>query len=196
MGGDKAAIARLDAMFDYDNSKLDYSHAEDIAGLIGQYIHGNEPSHHVAYLYDHAGAPWRTQARLRQIVDSQYKPAPDGLAGNDDLGQMSAWLVFTTLGFYPVTPGSGEYAIGRPFVDRAVLHLPNGKSFTVRAEGLSDANPYVGKVELNGRPLPRSFIRHEEILAGGELRFVMQARPNKAWATAPKDRPFSMSVAR
>ena len=195
MGGDRAAIAKLDAMFDYDNSKLDYSHAEDIAGLIGQYIHGNEPSHHVAYLYDLAGAPWRTQARLRQIVESQYKPTPDGLSGNDDLGQMSAWLVFTALGFYPVTPASLEYAIGRPFVDRATLNLPGGKRFTIVAEGLGPANPYVGKVLLNGRPLPRSFIRHDEIVAGGELRFVMQARPNKAWATAQKDRPYSSSTA-
>ena len=196
MGGDAAAIARLDAMFDYDNSKLDYSHAEDIAGLIGQYIHGNEPSHHVAYLYDHAGAPWRTQARLKQIVDTQYKPAPDGLAGNDDLGQMSAWLVFTALGFYPVTPGSLEYVIGRPFVNRAVLHLPNGKRFTVVARGLAPDQPYVGQVFLNGRPLSRSYIRHAEIVAGGELRFVMAGAPNKEWATAPGDRPYSMSVAR
>jgi predicted alpha-1,2-mannosidase len=193
MGGDKAAIAKLDAMFDHDNSKLDYSHAEDIAGLIGQYIHGNEPSHHVAYLYDHAGAPWRTQARLKQIVDSQYKPTPDGLSGNDDLGQMSAWLVFTALGFYPVTPASLEYAIGRPFVERAALRLPNGKRFTIVAEGLSDAHPYVGKVFLNDRPLPRSYIRHEEIMAGGELRFVMQAKPNPSWASAPRDRPYSSS---
>jgi putative alpha-1,2-mannosidase len=95
MGGDAATVAKLDAMFDFDNTKLDYSHAEDIAGLIGQYIHGNEPSHHSAYMYVYAGAPWRTQARLKQIVDSQYHARPDGLAGNDDLGQMSAWLVFT-----------------------------------------------------------------------------------------------------
>ncbi len=196
MGGDAAAIAKLDAMFDYDNSKLDYSHAEDIAGLIGQYIHGNEPSHHVAYLYDHAGAPWRTQARLKQIVDTQYKPTPDGLAGNDDLGQMSAWLVFTALGFYPVTPGSLEYAIGRPFVERAVMHLPNGKRFTVVADGLRPDHPYVGQVFLNGRPLPRSYLRHDEIVAGGELRFVMAAAPNKTWATAPGERPYSMSTAR
>ncbi|WP_420142444.1 GH92 family glycosyl hydrolase [Sphingomonas sp.] len=196
MGGDKAAVAKLDAMFDYDNSKIDYSHAEDIAGLIGQYIHGNEPSHHVAYLYDHAGAPWRTQARLTQIVGSQYKPTPDGLAGNDDLGQMSAWLVFTALGFYPVTPGSLEYAIGRPFVEKATLALPNGKSFRVIAEGLGDAHPYVGAVTLNGRPLPRSYITHAEIMAGGELRFVMQSAPNKKWATRMSERPFSQSVRR
>jgi predicted alpha-1,2-mannosidase len=196
MGGDAKTVAKLDAMFDYDNSKLDYSHAEDIAGLIGQYIHGNEPSHHVAYLYAHAGAPWRTQARLKQIVDSQYKPTPDGLSGNDDLGQMSAWLMFTGLGFYPVTPGSLEYVIGRPFVDRAALNLPNGKRFTVVSEGLSDANPYIGNVLLNGKPLPRTYLRHDEIMAGGELRFVMQATPNRSWGKAASARPYSMSTAK
>jgi predicted alpha-1,2-mannosidase len=196
MGGDAKTVAKLDAMFEYDNSKLDYSHAEDIAGLIGQYIHGNEPSHHVAYLYAYAGQPWRTQARLKQIVDSQYKPTPDGLSGNDDLGQMSAWLMFTGLGFYPVTPGSLEYVIGRPFVERAGLNLPNGKRFNVVTEGLSDAKPYVGKVTLNGKPLARTYLRHDDILAGGELRFVMQATPNRSWGKAASARPYSMSTAR
>lgn len=193
LGGDAATVKKLDAMFDFDNSKLDYSHAEDIAGLIGQYIHGNEPSHHVAYMYDYAGAPWRTQARLTQIVKSQYKPTPDGLSGNDDLGQMSAWLVFTSLGFYPVAPGSNEYVIGRPFVEKAVLNLEGGKRFTVRAVGLSDAAPYVASVTLNGKPLARSFVRDAEIRAGGELVFTMSAAPNKAWASAVKDRPMSMT---
>jgi predicted alpha-1,2-mannosidase len=193
LGGDKATVTKLDAMFDYDNSKLDYSHAEDIAGLIGQYIHGNEPSHHVAYLYSYAGAPWRTQARLKQIVESQYRPTPDGLAGNDDLGQMSAWLVFTALGFYPVTPGSLEYVIGRPFVDRAVLALPGGKRLTIIAEGLDPAHPYVGGVTLDGKPVTKAYLRHDQILAGGELRFRMQAMPNKLWASAPAERPFSTS---
>ncbi|RYE04004.1 MAG: glycoside hydrolase family 92 protein [Sphingomonadales bacterium] len=193
LGGDAAAVKKLDAMFDFDNSKLDYSHAEDIAGLIGQYIHGNEPSHHVAYLYNYAGQPWRTQERLKQIVESQYKPTPQGLSGNDDLGQMSAWFVFTTLGFYPVAPGSNEYAIGRPFLDKAVLNLPNGKRFAIVADGLSDANPYVGAVTLNGKPLARSYLRHEEIAAGGELRFTMRATPNRKWATGKAARPFSMS---
>jgi predicted alpha-1,2-mannosidase len=193
LGGDAKTVAKLDAMFNYDNSKIDYSDSEDIAGLIGQYIHGNEPSHHVAYLYSYAGAPWRTQERLKQIVDSQYKPTPEGLAGNDDLGQMSAWLVFTGLGFYPVTPGSLQYVIGRPFVERAALNLPNGKRFTVVTEGLGDAHPYVGKVLLNGKPLEKGFITHAEIEAGGELRFVMQATPNKSWATKKADRPYSMT---
>ncbi|USU09703.1 GH92 family glycosyl hydrolase [Sphingomonadaceae bacterium OTU29MARTA1] len=196
LGGDAKTIVRLDAMFDYDTSKLDYSHAEDIAGLIGQYIHGNEPSHHVAYLYGYAGAPWRTQERLGQIVASQYKPTPDGLSGNDDLGQMSAWLVFTALGFYPVAPGSNEYVIGRPFVDRAVLKLPAGKRFAVVADGLSDTNRYVAAVTLNGRPLTRSFVRDAEIRAGGELRFTMAATPNREWGSAAAARPYSMSTAR
>ncbi|WP_326913558.1 GH92 family glycosyl hydrolase [Sphingopyxis chilensis] len=196
LGGDAKTVAKLDAMFDYDISKLDYSHAEDIAGLIGQYIHGNEPSHHVAYLYAYAGAPWRTQERLKQIVDSQYKPTPDGLSGNDDLGQMSAWLVFTGLGFYPVAPGSNQYVIGRPFVDRAVLNLPGGKRFTVETAGLSDANPYVGKVEFNGKPLTRSWISDAEIRSGGTLRFTMQAKPNAAWGKASGARPYSQSTER
>lgn len=193
MGGDAATVAKLDAMFDYDNTGLDYSHAEDIAGLIGQYIHGNEPSHHTAYMYVYAGQPWRTQERLKQIVETQYRTTPDGLAGNDDLGQMSAWLMFTALGFYPVTPGSNEYVIGRPFVERATLNLPSGRKFTVAAEGLSDVHTYVGSVTLNGRSLERSVVTHEQILAGGELTFVMSAEPNRAWATDVEARPYSMT---
>ncbi len=193
LGGDARAIARLDAMFDFDVSHLDYSNAEDISGLIGQYIHGNEPSHHVAYLYVYAGAPWRTQARLRQIVESQYRPTPDGLTGNDDLGQMSAWLIFTSLGFYPVAPGSNEYVIGRPFVSHATLNLPNGRHFSVSVEGLTDANVYVQSVTLNGAPLTRSFIRDQEIRDGGELHFVMGPAANTRWGTARGARPFSMS---
>ncbi len=196
LGGDRKTIAKLDAMFDYDNSKLDYSHAEDIAGLIGQYIHGNEPSHHVTYMYNFAGAPWRTQERLAQIVGSQYKATPDGLSGNDDLGQMSAWLVFTSLGFYPVAPGSNEYVIGRPFVDRATLRLPNGKQFAIVADGLSDANRYVASVTLNDHPLTRSVIRDEDIRAGGTLRFTMASTPNKVWGSGAAARPYSMSTAR
>jgi predicted alpha-1,2-mannosidase len=193
MGGDAAVVRKLDAMFDFDNSKIDYSHAEDIAGLIGQYIHGNEPSHHVAYLYSYAGQPWRTQERLKQIVDSQYKPTPDGLAGNDDLGQMSAWLVFTMLGFYPVAPGSNQYVLGRPFLERAALTLPNGKRFTVVAPGLSEANRYVGSATLNGRKLDRQYVTHEELMRGGELRFAMQAKPNRTIVPVAA-RPYSMSV--
>jgi predicted alpha-1,2-mannosidase len=193
MGGTKRFIGKLDALFDSKVDPKRFAAVEDISGLIGYYAHGNEPSHHIGYLYVYAGQPWRTQERLKQIVTTQYQPVPDGLSGNDDLGQMSAWLIFTSLGFYPVTPGSGEYVLGRPFVDRAVLHLPNGKTFSIVADNLSDANGYVGSVRLNGQPLSRAFIRHEEIMQGGELRFVMQARPNRSWATDPHSRPYSMS---
>jgi len=194
LGGDAKTVKKLDAMFDFDNSKVDYSHAEDIAGLIGQYIHGNEPSHHVAYLYSYAGAPWRTQERLGQIVRSQYGAKPEGLSGNDDLGQMSAWLVFTALGFYPVAPGSNEYVIGRPFLSQATLALPGGKQFAIRTDNLSDANPYIQSVTLNGTPLTRSYLRDDEIRQGGELRFVMGAKPNKLWGKSATARPLSSST--
>ncbi|MEG9434904.1 GH92 family glycosyl hydrolase [Edaphobacter sp. HDX4] len=193
LGGDEKLVSKLDAMFDAKVDPKQYADVEDIAGLIGQYIHGNEPSHHLAYLYNYAGQPWRTQERLQQIVDSQYKPTVDGLVGNDDLGQMSAWLIFTSLGFYPVAPASNEYVIGRPFVDRATLMLPDGKTFRIVAEKMSAENRYVESVSLNGKPLERSYLLHEEIVHGGELRFVMGPEPNRKWAVAPSSRPFSMS---
>jgi predicted alpha-1,2-mannosidase len=191
-GGVDKLLARLDGVFDARVDPSVFEHMEDITGLIGWYAHGNEPSHHVAYLYAYAGQPWRTQARLKQIMDTQYKPTPDGLAGNDDLGQMSAWYVFTALGFYPVAPGSNEYIIGRPFLPRATLNLPNGKRFTIVADGLDDAHPYIGSATLDGKPLDRAFLRHEEILAGGELRFTMQGEPNREWGTGG-ERPYAMS---
>lgn len=193
MGGNQAFVAKLDALFNAKADPSKFESVEDITGLIGYYAHGNEPSHHIAYLYVYAGQPWRTQERLRQIVASQYQPVPDGLSGNDDLGQMSAWLLFTALGFYPVTPASGEYVLGRPFVERAVLHLPNGRQFTIVAEHLQ-GNNYVGAARLNGRALKRAFIRHEEIMQGGELRFLMQSQPAREFATAPQERPYSMSA--
>ncbi|MGH8084583.1 MAG: GH92 family glycosyl hydrolase [Lysobacter sp.] len=195
LGGDDALVSKLDQVFDAEVDPGLFEHMEDITGLIGWYAHGNEPSHHVAYLYAYAGQPWRTQERLKQIVDSQYAPRPDGLSGNDDLGQMSAWYVFTSLGFYPVAPGSNQYVIGRPFLPRAAMNLPNGKRFTVIADGLDDANPYVGGVLLNGKPLERSYITHEEIIAGGELRFTMQTGADTTWASGADQRPYSMSGA-
>jgi predicted alpha-1,2-mannosidase len=192
-GGEEKLLARLDQVFDAKVDPKVFEHMEDITGLIGWYAHGNEPSHHVAYLYAYAGQPWRTQARLQQIMRSQYAARPDGLAGNDDLGQMSAWYVFTALGFYPVAPASNQYIIGRPFLPHATLALPNGKRFSVVAEGLDDAHPYIGSVTLNGRPLERAFLRHEEIMAGGELRFTLQAEPNKTWAAGAAERAYSMS---
>jgi len=193
-GGEEKLLARLDQVFDAKVDPKVFEHMEDITGLIGWYAHGNEPSHHVAYLYAYAGQPWRTQARLQQIMRSQYAARPDGLAGNDDLGQMSAWYVFTALGFYPVAPASNQYIIGRPFLPHATLALPNGKRFSIVADGLDDAHPYIGSVTLNGKPLDRAFLRHEEIMAGGELRFTLQAEPNTAWAAGEgAQRAYSMS---
>lgn len=193
-GGADRLLAKLDQAFDAKVDPKVFEHMEDITGLIGWYAHGNEPGHHVAYLYAYAGQPWRTQARLKQIMDSQYAARPDGLAGNDDLGQMSAWYVFTALGFYPVAPGSNQYIIGRPFLPRATLNLPNGRRFTVTADGLDAQHTYIGGVTLNGQPLPRAWLSHEEIMAGGELRFTMQAGPNRQWATDPAQHPYSMST--
>jgi predicted alpha-1,2-mannosidase len=195
-GGDARFVARIDSVFDATVDPKTFEHMEDITGLIGWYAHGNEPSHHLAYLYVHAGRPWHTQERLAKIMATQYAPRPDGLSGNDDLGQMSAWFVFTALGFYPVAPGSNEYVIGRPFLPRATLHLPNGKQFTITSDNLDDAHPYVGRVTLNGAPLRRTALRHEEILAGGALHFTMQATPNKTWGKDRKSRPFSTSAYR
>ncbi|MBB5058267.1 putative alpha-1,2-mannosidase [Granulicella aggregans] len=193
LGGKQKLVSKLDAMFDAKIDTKDYAAVEDISGMIGQYIHGNEPSHHLAYLYDYAGEPLRTQERLRNIVQTQYRPAPDGLVGNDDLGQMSAWLIFTSLGFYPVAPGSNEYVIGRPFVDEATMHLPNGKSFHVVATGMSDQNAYVTSLTLNGKPLTRMYLRHEELMAGGELRFVMGPKAEAKWSREHLELPFSIS---
>lgn len=192
-GGSDKLLQRLDDVFEAKVDPSIFAHMEDITGLIGWYAHGNEPSHHVAYLYAHAGQPWRTQARLKQIMDTQYAARPDGLAGNDDLGQMSAWYVFTALGFYPVTPGSNQYIIGRPFLPQATLNLPDGKRFSIIATGLDAAHTYVGSVSLNGKPLDRAYVTHQEIVAGGELRFTMQAEPNKAWAADGAKLPYSMS---
>jgi len=193
MGGDAAFTHKLDELFDAKVDPSIFKNVEDITGLIGWYAHGNEPSHHIAYLYDYAGAPWKTQARLKQIMDNEYGPGPAGLIGNDDLGQMSAWYIFTALGFYPVTPASDEYAIGRPFVPRAAIHLENGHTFTITAAPFDAAHPYVGEVTLNGKPLDRVYLKHADILAGGELHFTMQAEPNKSWGQAVSARPAAMS---
>jgi predicted alpha-1,2-mannosidase len=194
LGSTKRFIAKLDAVFDSKVDPKEFANVEDISGLIGYYAQGNEPSQHIPYLYDYAGVPWKTQERLTQIMDTQYKPTPDGLPGNDDLGQMSAWYIFTALGFYPVAPASNQYVIGRPFVKRAVMHLPNGKTFTVTAEHLDKNHPYVGKVMLNGKAYAKTWIDYHDIMAGGRLRFVMQATPNREWGRTSADRPYAMSA--
>jgi predicted alpha-1,2-mannosidase len=195
LGGKEKLIEKLDAMFDQKVDVARYADVEDISGMIGQYIHGNEPSHHLPYLYVYAGAPVKTQARLKQIVDSQYKPAPDGLVGNDDLGQMSAWLMFTALGFYPVAPASNQYVLGRPFVDRAIIHLPNGKSLTIASIGMNEAQSFLKDVVLNGQSLDRSYVTHEDLLQGGELKFVFSTERDAAWSHRALRPPYSETFA-
>ncbi len=191
LGGDEKLVAKLDEMFDQKVDPAKYADVEDISGMIGQYIHGNEPSHHLPYLYMYAGAPTKTQARLKQIVDSQYKPTPDGLVGNDDLGQMSAWLFFTAMGFYPVAPASNQYVLGRPFVDRAVLHLPNGKSLTIATENMTADQAFVKDVLLNGKSLDRSYVTHQELMQGGELKFLFSSEKEAAWSHGKLRAPYS-----
>jgi len=177
-GGNKTFVRHLDSLFTMELPDKFFAETEDITrdGIIGNYVHGNEPSHHVAYLYNWTDQPWKTQERVRMILKKQYKPAPDGLGGNDDCGQMSAWYIFTALGFYPVAPGSEDYSLGSPAVNRAELHLENGKIFTIETENQSDKNVYVKKVTLNGQPLTGHTLTHEQIMSGGKLVFYMSAK--------------------
>ena len=169
-GGEEAFLNKLDSVFTVE---LKTTQA-DVTGLIGQYAHGNEPSHHVTYLYALAGRPERTQELIRQIFDTQYRPEPDGLCGNDDCGQMSAWYMFSAMGFYPVDPVSGNYVFGAPQMPKIVLNLADGKTFTVIAEGISEENKYVESITLNGEPYTKNYITHEDIVNGGTLVFKMK----------------------
>ncbi len=193
MGGEKRFVERLDSLFTMHLPEKYYAHTEDITdeGLMGNYVHGNEPSHHVAYLYAWTSEPWKGQSRLHEIMRRMYLDKPDGLCGNDDCGQMSAWYVFSTMGFYPVTPGTDQYVLGSPFAEMVTLNLENGRKFTVSAEGLSDKNVYVRRVLLNGQPLDRAYITHGEITAGGELVFEMSSKPNKELIF--NNKPYSLS---
>ncbi|MBV4358336.1 GH92 family glycosyl hydrolase [Pinibacter aurantiacus] len=181
MGGKKRFVQHLDSLFTMELPDKYFAETEDITrdGIIGNYVHGNEPAHHVAYLYNWTDQPWKTQERVRMILKKQYRSTPDGLGGNDDCGQMSAWYIFTTLGFYPVAPGSDQYAIGSPAIDGAVLHLENGKTFTIEVNNQSDKNVYVKKVLLNGQQLNRLYITHSEIMNGGKISFYMSDKHGK-----------------
>ncbi|GAA3985237.1 GH92 family glycosyl hydrolase [Pedobacter ginsengiterrae] len=181
MGGKAKFTARLDTLFTMHLPDEFFAHTEDITreGIIGGYVHGNEPAHHIAYLYNWTDQPWKTQAQVRHILNMQYKPTADGLGGNDDCGQMSAWYMFSSLGFYPVSPGSDIYSLGSPSVNNAVLNLENGKTFTVEAIKQSDKNIYVQKVVLNGKEITNHQIKHADITNGGKLTFYMSAKPKK-----------------
>ena len=180
MGGKDAFAAKLDTLFTLkETSKESIGFALDVSGLIGQYAHGNEPSHHVAYLYNYAGQPHKAQKYIREVLATQYLNKPDGLSGNDDCGQMSAWLIFSTLGFYPVNPASGIYDIGIPSYESASIHVGNGRTFEIRTNGQSNGNVCVQSVTLNGEPITNYQIRHEQIMKGGVLEFTLAPAPVK-----------------
>lgn len=180
MGGKELFTQRLDSLFTMELPDEFFENTEDISreGIIGNYVHGNEPSHHVAYLYNWTDAPWKSQDKIRMILKEKYKTGADGLSGNDDFGQMSAWYIFSTLGFYPVAPGSEDYALGSPAIKEATLHLDNGNMFKITAINQSEKNVYVEKVELNGQELSTPFISHNDVMSGGDLTFYMSNQPN------------------
>jgi len=198
LGGDEAFGKKLDAVF-YTPPDVKvgtyggmiHEMTEMVALNMGQYAHGNQPIQHMIYLYNYAGQPWKAQARAREVMGRLYQSTPDGMCGDEDTGQMSAWYVFSALGFYPVTPGTTEYVIGSPLFDRATITLADGKKFVVTAKRNGPQRPYIRSADLNGAPFPKSFLDHSQIISGGELTFEMTSAPDYKWATAPADRPGS-----
>ncbi len=190
MGGENAFITKLDSLFIVKQNEKFHTPA-DVTGLIGQYAHGNEPSHHISYLYNYAGVPEKTQRLTRRIMNELYLTGREGLCGNEDCGQMSAWFVFSSLGFYPVTPASGINAIGSPIFNKAVLTLSSGKSLTINYINNSDKNIYVTKTFIKGKESYRSYLTDNEILEGGEIRFFMSAIPGKRFGKSLNERPRS-----
>ncbi|WP_437440091.1 GH92 family glycosyl hydrolase [Polaribacter batillariae] len=180
-GNNEVFTSRLEQLFTESSEITGDNISADISGLIGQYAHGNEPSHHIAYLFNHAKQPWRTQYWARHIIDTQYNTTPNGLSGNEDCGQMSAWYALSAIGLYAMNPASGNYEIGSPIFEKTTIKLPKGKIFTMEAKNVSDKNIYIQSATLNGKDFNRTNISHQEILEGGTLHFVMGSQPNKNW---------------
>jgi predicted alpha-1,2-mannosidase len=183
LGGREHLESYLDRLFTMQLADEHIAHTEDITrdGIIGSYVHGNEPGHHIAYLYNWTDRPWKTQERVRAILATMYGAGADGLCGNDDAGQMSAWYVFSSLGFYPVCPGSPRYEIGSPLVESAAVHLQNGKILHIRVRNQGPDNVFVQRVEVDGKPLTRRYLTHDQLVAGGEIVFFMGSAPSGAW---------------
>jgi len=178
-GGNASFTQKLDSLFTFtDNSS---ENVDDIQGRLDEYWHGNEPSHHIIFLYDFAGQPWKTQELVHKIIKTQYGNKPNSLSGNDDCGQMSAWYLFNAMGFYPVCPGTNYYAIGSSVIQQATLHLSGGKTFVMRADKLTDKNIYIQQVILNGKVWEKPYFMYDELKNGGELVFTMGPKPNKKW---------------
>jgi predicted alpha-1,2-mannosidase len=194
-GGERKFNRMLDRLFT-EESRLEGKAQADISGMIGQYAHGNEPSHHLAYLYNYSGQPWKTQERVRQILSTQYADTPAGLCGNDDCGQLSAWYLFSALGFYPVCPGSNEYVIGSPLFEKVTIDIPalandpaGSKTFTISARGASTQNKYIAGASLNGQTYHRNYITHRDLINGGELVLQMASTPSRTWGVQEENRP-------
>ncbi len=187
LGGKEKFSAKLEQLFTESSEISGENASPDISGLIGQYAHGNEPSHHIAYLFNKAGRPWLTQYWVHHILNTQYNTTPNGLSGNEDAGQMSAWYVFSAMGLYPMNPASTTYEIGSPIFEKTTLNLPNGNTFTIQADDVSETNFYIQSATLNGDDFNQTSIAHKQILKGGTLKLVMGPKPNKAWATTGKE---------
>ena len=186
-GSEKAFIAKLDSLFIIEGD-LGEEASPDVTGLIGQYAHGNEPSHHIIYMYNYVGQPWKTAELVRKVLSEQYRNDLDGLSGNEDVGQMSAWYVLSSVGLYQEEPAGGKYIIGSPIFNEATLNVGNGKTFTVKAVNNSDKNIYVQSAKLNGKRYDKSYIDYRDIVAGGTLELIMGPKPSK-WGTGKKNRP-------
>jgi len=180
-GGDIKFTDKLEQLFTESSEITGENVSVDISGLIGQYAHGNEPSHHIAYMFNYANKPWRTQYWVREILKTQYNTTPEGLSGNEDCGQMSAWYVFSSIGIYPFNPASGEYQIGSPIFEKTTIKISENKSFTIIAKNASDENIYIQSATLNGKEFNRTTLKHSELVNGGTLTFLMGANPNKNW---------------
>jgi len=191
LGGDKPFLAKLDSLFSI-SSDLEHGASADISGLIGQYAHGNEPSHHITYLYAYAGQQYKTAEKVRYIMNNLYTDKADGLSGNEDCGQMSAWYIMSSMGFYPVNPSNGAYVFGSPLFDEVNINLPGDRKFKIVARNNSDKNIYIQSVKLNGVDYKKSFITHKDIVKGGTLTFEMGAKPNPDFGKALEDRPKSI----
>jgi predicted alpha-1,2-mannosidase len=190
MGGDDAFTRKLDSLFVAEGD-MGAEASNDISGLIGMYAHGNEPSHHVTYMYAYAGNQWKTAEKVRQVMREFYTTSPEGLAGNEDVGAMSSWFVFSSMGFYPVNPAKGMYVFGSPLFDKASLKVQGGETFTVEAVNNSPENIYIQHITLNGKPYNYSYIRHADILKGGTLKITMGNKPAYDFGKLPANRPDS-----
>ena len=192
-GGRERFIAKLDELFTTAPT-LPADAPPDIAGMVGQYAHGNEPSHHIAYLYVYAGQPWKTQARVRSLVETMYSPHPDGMQGNEDVGQMSAWYLLSALGFYPVDAVSGNYILGSPLFDHAVVDLGNGKKLEIDVKRADPGHQYIRAFSLNGKPQTRAWFQHNEIAQGGRITIEMTGQPEMSFAALPEVAPPSLTL--